>query len=63
MIEILASLWAMVKSKTAREFTENLEEMHSTDWWKDNKYSKIVDYFNKYWLKIKEVFLLFKVMV
>ena len=53
----------MVKSKTAREFTENLEEMHSTDWWKDNKYSKIADYFNKYWLKIKEVFLLFKVMV
>ena len=37
--------------------------MRSADWWNDNKPSKIVDYFNKYWLKIKEVFVLFKVMV
>ena len=55
-IEIFASLRAIAKSKTVQEFTENLEKMRSIDWWKDHKRSKIVDYFNKYWLKIKEVF-------
>ena len=59
----MASLRAIAKSKAVQEFTENLEKMRSSDWWKDIKRSKIVDYFNKYWLKIKEVFLLLKLMV
>ena len=53
--KILPLLRQLAKSLSEEDYNNGLNNLRDSTYWKDEKFDKLKNYLNQYWLNIKEV--------